>query len=98
MDKKYDEDKLMEDILELDILDFDSNDDGYEITTLPDKFLEVKESLSNIGYVEFILSEVTFVPNNYISLDEESTEKCMSLIEALEDIDDVQNIYHNLDV
>ena len=98
LDKKYEEDKLMEDILELDILDFESNEDDYEITTLPDKFLDVKETLCNLGYDEFILSEVTFVPNNYISLDEESTEKCMSLIEALEDIEDVQNIYHNLDV
>lgn len=98
LDEKYDEDKLMEDLLELDILDFDSNEDGYEITTLPDKFLEVKENLTNIGYDSFILSEVTFVPNNYVSLDEESTEKCMSLIESLEDIEDVQNIYHNLDI
>ena len=98
LDKKYDEDKLMEDILELDILDFESSEDSYEITTIPDNFLVVKEKLENLGYNEFILSEVTFVPNNYISLDEESTEKCLALIEALEDIEDVQNIYHNLDI
>jgi len=98
LDKKYEEDKLMEDILELDILDFESTEDGYEITTTPDNFLEVKEKLNSLGYDEFILSEVTFVPNNYMSLDEESTEKCMSLIETLEDIEDVQSIYHNLDI
>ena len=98
LDKKYEEDKLMEDILELDILDFDSSEEGYEITTLPDNFLEVKEKLNSLGYDEFILSEVTFVPNNYIALDEESTEKCLALIESLEDIEDVQSIYHNLDV
>ena len=98
LDKKYEEDKLMEDILELDILDFESNEEGHEITTTPDNFLDVKEKLNSLGYDEFILSEVTFVPNNYMSLDEESTEKCMSLIEALEDIEDVQNIYHNLDI
>jgi len=98
LDKKYEEDKLMEDILELNILDFESSEEGYEITTTPDNFLEVKEKLNSLGYDEFILSEVTFVPNNYIALDEESTEKCLSLIETLEDIEDVQNIYHNLDV
>ena len=98
LDKKYEEDKLMEDILELDIIDFESNEDGHEITTTPDNFLEVKEKLSSLGYDEFILSEVTFVPNNYMALDEELTEKCMSLIETLEDIEDVQNIYHNLDI
>ena len=41
---------------------------------------------------------MTFVPDNYIELDEETTEKVMSLIEALEDIDDVQAVYHNLDI
>ena len=98
LDKKYEEDKLMEDILELDILDFEVSEEGYEITTIPDKFLEVLEKLNSLGYNEFILSEVTFVPNNYIALDEETTEKCLSLIETLEDIEDVQSIYHNLDM
>ena len=98
LDKKYDEDKLMEDVLELNILDFVSNEDNYEITTSPDKFLEVKEKLNELGYNEFLVSEVTFIPNNYVSLDEETTNKCMSLIETLEDIEDVQNIYHNLEM
>ena len=44
------------------------------------------------------MSEVTFIPDNYITLDEEGTEKVMTLIEALEDLDDVQNVYHNLDI
>lgn len=98
LDKKYDEDKLMEEILELDILDFETNEDGYEITTTSDKFLEVKEKLTSLGYDSFIISEVTFIPNSYIKLDDETTEKCLTLIETLEDIEDVQNIYHNLDV
>lgn len=98
LDKKYDEDKLMEEVLELDILDFNSNDENYEITTLPEKFLEVKEKLSCLGYDEFLVSEVTYIPNNYISLDEELQNRCISLIETLEDIDDVQSIYHNLEM
>lgn len=98
LDKKYDEDKLMEDVLELNILDFVSNEDNYEITTSPDKFLEVKEKLNELGYNEFLVSEVTFIPNSYVSLDEETANKCMSLIETLEDIEDVQNIYHNLEM
>ncbi len=88
----------MEDILELNILDFVSNDDGYEITTTPDSFLEIKEQLNKLGYDEFVMSEVTFVPNNYISLDEATADKCLSLIDALEEIEDIQNIYHNLDI
>lgn len=98
LDKKYDEDKLMEDVLELDIEDLVVNEDGYEITTIPTNFLAVKEGLERLGYTEFIMSEVTYIPDNYMSLDEEATEKAMALIEALEDLDDVQAVYHNLEM
>ena len=53
---------------------------------------------TDLGYDETIMSEVTFIPDNYISLDEELKEKALTLIEQLEDIDDVQNVYHNLDI
>lgn len=98
LDKEYDSDKLMEDILELDILDFNEEDDSYIIYTSPESFIEVKEKLEEMGYNNFIMSEVTFVPNSYISLDEENTEKVSNLIDALNDIDDVQNVYHNLEM
>ena len=97
IENEYDEEKLMEEVLGLDILDMELEDD-ITIYTEPDKFLSVKESLDNLGYDKFIMSEVTFVPDNYITLDEEGTEKVMNLIDALEDLDDVQNVYHNLDI
>ena len=98
LDKIYDEDKLMEDILELDILDFISDDDSFIIYTDSNNFIEIKDALSKKGYDSFIVSEVTFVPNNYIKLDEEMTEKVIGLIEALTDLDDVQSVYHNLEM
>ena len=73
-------------------------DGGYEITTLPEEFLNVLEKLKELGYENCLLSEVTFIPNSYISLDDEAKEKCLSLIETLEDIEDVQNVYHNLEI
>jgi len=97
LDGEYDADKVMEDVLELDIEDIDT-DDGITIYTEPDKFLSVMDELKKLGYDKYLISEVTFVPDNYIALDEETSEKVMSLIEALEDIDDVQNVYHNLDI
>ena len=93
LEKEYDEDKLMEDVLNLDILDFVSEDDSYLIYTEANNFIDV-----NLGYDKFVVSEVTFVPNNYISLDEENTEKVCNLIDALNDIDDVQSVYHNLEM
>lgn len=98
LEKEYSEDKLMEDILELDIEDFITNEDNFEIYTAPEQFLTVKDDLVKMGYEKFIMSEVTFIPSNYITLDEEMTDKALSLIETLEDIDDVQNVYHNLDI
>ena len=87
----------MEDVLSLDILDMEIDED-ITIYTEADKFLTVKEELDRLGYDKYVMSEVTFVPDNYIALDEETTEKVVSLIEALEDIDDVQAVYHNLDI
>ena len=45
---------------------------------------------------EFLVSEVTFVADNLITVSEEVSEKVEKLIEALEEIDDVQDIYHNM--
>lgn len=98
LDKKYEEDKLMEDVLELEIEDFKSDEESYTIETTPENFIQVKEELENLGYKEFIVSEVTYIPDNYIELDEETTAKALSLIETLEDLDDVQNVYHNLEI
>lgn len=98
LEKEYDEDKLMEDVLNLDILDFVSEDDSYIIYTEANNFIDIKDQLINLGYDKFVVSEVTFVPNNYISLDEENTEKVCNLIDALNDIDDVQSVYHNLEM
>ena len=98
LDKIYDEDKLMEDILDLDVLDFTSDEDSFIIYTEPNNFIEIKSALENKGYNDFLVSEVTFVPSNYISLDEEAEEKVNNLIDALNDLDDVQSVYHNLEM
>ena len=98
LEKVYDEDKLMEDVLSLDILDFISDEDSYIIYTDSNSFIEVKDALVNEGYDKFIVSEVSFVPNSYISLDEEGYEKVSALIDALNDLDDVQAVYSNLEM
>ncbi len=97
LDNGYDPDKAMEDILNLDILDMEI-DENIIIYTEPEKFISVLEELKNLGYDKIITSEVTFIPDNYIKLDPETTEKVLSLIETLEDFDDVQNVYHNMEM
>ncbi len=98
LENVYPEDKVMEEVLGLDIIDMELGDEDITIYTEPEKFLEVKDELDKLGYDKYIMSEVTFIPDNYITLDEEGTEKAMALIDALEDLDDVQNVYHNLDI
>ena len=98
LDKEYNEDKLLEDILECDILDFINEEEGYTIYTEPSKLIETKEYLESKNDNKFIMSEVTFVPTNYITLDDEQATKVLNLIEALEELEDVQNVYHNLDI
>lgn len=96
IDKTIDEDTVMMTALDSGAIDVVSNEDNYEIYTSTDSFLKVKDALSDIGVKDFITSEITFVANNLVELDDEKTEKVLELVEMLEDIDDVQNIYHNL--
>ena len=98
LEKIYDENKMMEDILDLNVLDFIVDDDSYVIYTDPNNFIDVKDNLISLGYDRFIVSEVTFVPNSYISLEKEDMEKVCNLIDALSDLDDVQAVYHNLEM
>ena len=97
LENVYEEEKVMEDVLSLDILDMEIDED-ITIYTDADKFLNVKEELDKLGYDKYVMSEVTLVPDNYIAYDEETSEKVVALVEALEDIDDVQNVYHNLEI
>ncbi len=92
----YDEDEVMLTALDAGALDMENNGDTYLITTPSDKFIAVKDALANIGVAEFLTSEVTNVANNEVELDDETKEKVYNLIEALEDIDDVQDVHHNM--
>lgn len=84
-------------VLDNGAIDFIVNDDTYEIYTTPDTFLKVKEAMETMGIKDFLTSEITYVASNQIEVaDEETKEKIYNLIDALEDIDDVQDVYHNL--
>ena len=88
------EDDLMMLALEAGAEDFSSEEEVYEITTDPSDFTAVREKLEEAG-LEFLEAEVQMVPTTTVKLDEKGTEKMERLIERLEDLDDVANIYHN---
>jgi YebC/PmpR family DNA-binding regulatory protein len=96
---KIDEDSLMSVALEAGAEDMknDPGEDNYEIITAPEDMNKVKAHLETAG-IPLSLAEVTMVPKRYIALDERSTEQMIKLIDALEDHDDVQGVYTNLDI
>ena len=94
----YNEDEIMELALTNDALDFEVNDDSYEIYTTYEDFIKMNKALEDFGVTEFIMNEVRYIPSNYVKLDEEQTTKILGLIETLEDLDDVQDVYHNLEI
>lgn len=92
----YDEEEVMMNVLDNGALDFITNDDSYEIYTTPEDFINVKDGLNNLGIEEFLMSEVTYIASNEIEVDDTTRDKVFGLVEALEDIDDVQEVYHNM--
>ena len=53
--------------------------------------------LNENNITEFIMNETRYIPQNYILLNDEDKEKIYNLIETLEDLDDVQDVYHNME-
>lgn len=90
-----DEEKLMEDVFEAGASDFDLDDGVAEITTEPADVFKAAEVLKEMGY-NVVSAEAAQVPSTYTQLtDEESIRKMNLLLSALEENDDVQQVYHN---
>ncbi|KJG11280.1 hypothetical protein UA38_05035 [Photobacterium kishitanii] len=93
-----DEDAVMEVALESGADDIETNDDGsIDVYTTPADFGAVKDALDNAGFAAEN-AEVTLVPSTKAELDITTAPKLLRLIDALEDLDDVQEVYHNGDM
>lgn len=90
------EDDLMLEVIDAGAENFEADDEFYEITTAPDDFSKVREYLENKG-ISYIDAEVKMIPQNYVHLDEEAARKMGLIVEKMEDLDDVQEIWHNWD-
>ena len=90
-----DEDTVMSDALEAGGSDFQADEDVFEIYTEPSDFSGVRDDLEAKGY-SFVSAEVEMVPDTYTDLtDPDQILKMQKLIDALEDNDDVQQVWHN---
>ena len=81
-------------VLELGAEDFTAEENVYEIITAPSDFSAIREELEKQG-LEFLEAEVQMVPSTTVALDEKGAEKMEKLIDRLNDLDDVMNVYHN---
>ncbi|AIQ74331.1 MULTISPECIES: YebC/PmpR family DNA-binding transcriptional regulator [Paenibacillus] len=82
---------------ELDVRDVLEEDDAVIVYAEPDQFNAVQEVFKNAGITEFTVAELNMLPQNYVALPEDAQAQFEKLIDALEDLEDVQQVYHNVD-
>lgn len=92
------EDALMEAALEAGADDVVTHEDGsVDVMTTFEDFFGVKDALATAGF-KAVSAEITLIPSLMVELDKEGAEKILSLIDTLEDLDDVQNVFTNADI
>jgi len=90
-----DADDIMMIALDAGAEDFFDDDDSYEIITAPDELMQVQSALDE-NKITYISSEVTMIPQNYVSVTDEETVKYLNrIIDLLDEDDDVQDVYTN---
>ena len=94
---RYDEDSVMLAALEAGALDLSAEDGEYEITTDVAAFHKVQDGLKEQG-IEFSDAELTMIPKATVQVRGEDAQKLLRLLEALDDLDDVQKVHTNADI
>ncbi|NOX97885.1 MAG: YebC/PmpR family DNA-binding transcriptional regulator [Nitrospirae bacterium] len=94
---KSSEDKLLEISLEAGADDLKKDGDTFAITSSVENFQRVKEAFAKEN-IEYNLAEITMLPKNTVKIEGKGAEQVLRLVEALEEHDDVQNVYANFDV
>ncbi|MDT3427271.1 YebC/PmpR family DNA-binding regulatory protein [Paenibacillus forsythiae] len=95
--------KSAEEVLEIlmeadvDARDILEEDEAVIVYAEPDQFHAVQEALKTAGVTEFTVAELTMLPQNYVAIPEDSQAQFEKLIDVLEDLEDVQQVYHNVD-
>jgi YebC/PmpR family DNA-binding regulatory protein len=94
---RYGEDEVMTAAIEAGADDVTQDGDEFEVLTQPADFAAVRDAIVVAG-IEFEQAELTMVPKNTVKLEEHDARKTMKIVDALEDSDDVQEVYANFDI
>ena len=92
-----DVDALMMDALDAGAVDLIEDDDVVQVITEPNAHVQMEEALTKKGY-NVVSANTELVPDNYVDLSEEQLAKFNRMIDALEDLDDVQEVFHNVNL
>ena len=95
--ENIDSDELMLSALDNGAVDINEYDDSFEVITNPNDHTRMSEELTKLGY-NVLNAETTLMPDSYVDLDEDKLAKFNRMIDALEDLDDVQQVYHNVNL
>lgn len=91
------EDRLLEIGLEHGIEEITDDKDGLAVTCSVESYLGLKQAFIN-AHCEPDNSELTMIPDNFVKVSKEQAQKILNMVDSLEDLDDVQNVYTNLDL
>jgi YebC/PmpR family DNA-binding regulatory protein len=94
---KVDEDKLLSAALDAGADDMNDDESAWEIVSAPDSFEAVRDAVKGLG-IEPTSAEIAMVPQNYVKLQGKDANQMIKLMEALDDHDDVQNVWANFDI
>jgi YebC/PmpR family DNA-binding regulatory protein len=92
-----DEEKLLELALSAGADDMREDGSNFEILTTPEKFESVRASLEKAG-ITMAAAEISMMPQNYVKLEGKHAQTMLNLMEALEDHEDIQNVWANFDI
>lgn len=93
-------DEVIEIMLEadVDVRDVVDEDEVVIVYAEPDQFHNVQEAFKNAGVTEFTVAELSMVAQNYVTLESDAEAQFEKLVDALEDLEDVQQVYHNVEL
>ncbi|AZS15099.1 YebC/PmpR family DNA-binding transcriptional regulator [Paenibacillus lutimineralis] len=98
------EGKTSDEVLELlmeadvDVRDILEEDESVIIYAEPDQFQAVQDAFNAAGVTEFTIAELSMIAQNYVTLPEDGQAQFEKLVDALEDLEDVQQVYHNVEL
>lgn len=94
------EEEVLEILMEadVDVRDIIAEEDSVIVYAEPDQFHAVQEALKGAGVEEFTVAELTMLAQNEVELPADALAQFEKLIEVLEDLEDVQQVYHNVDL